>query len=454
MEIQYRMILFWGVWLTLPLIMEIFIGTISGITLIIKKAKKKSDNQLSRFPSVCILVPVYKSVETLEKCLYSIANQTYDISKISIYLLNNGPEDGSYEVFKRFQKKNQEIKIWWINTLQGKSKALNVGLYRSKSEYVINLDSDGWLDEKAIYRTVSCFEKDQKINAMTGVILIDPELINNTKKLTLKILRKCEFFEYSESFLVGRNFSSIFNKMYTLAGAFSVFRRKALLNTHLYNFETVGEDTHMTFQIRKNNKGKIKLCSDAYFYVDPISDINHLYIQRQRWQRGQLEVARLHSDMHLGRFYEIIKKFALRIIILDHTLAFPRMMWFFGMIYLYIRGYPINLLLISNLLLYGLYVFNGMIFFAVSYMHLNEQVKAKQFLAKNILIIFLMPFYRILYYLIRLAGIINSTARESKWETATITDEISIMRITKNKVYEKTLKKWVDLLYESMHYKK
>ena len=46
----------------------------------------------------------------------------------------------------------------------------------------------------------------------------------------------------------------------------------------------------MTFQIRYNLKGTISFCDDAIFYSEPISGFSELYTQRQRWQRGELEV--------------------------------------------------------------------------------------------------------------------------------------------------------------------
>ena len=77
-----------------------------------------------------------------------------------------------------------------------------------------------------------------------------------------------------------------------MAGAFSGFRKEVLVNTYLYNTDTVGEDTDMTFSNQASSERKVSLCENAIFYVEPIQSVDELYIQRQRWQRGEVEVAK------------------------------------------------------------------------------------------------------------------------------------------------------------------
>ena len=84
--------------------------------------------------------------------------------------------------------------------------------------------------------------------------------------------------------------------MYTLSGAFSAFRKSAVLKSWMYNTDTICEDTHITFQMRYRQDERVEVCEDALFFVDPIEDVNKLYTQRQRWQRGSLEVAKMFMD--------------------------------------------------------------------------------------------------------------------------------------------------------------
>lgn len=422
-----RDFIFWGVWLIIPLITEILIGLI-GVVIVVIRFIRMPHKILDFKPQVTVLIPVYNSENTLRNCLDSIVNQDYPIDNIELFLIDNGSKDRSYDIFKNYQAEHTELRAWWIKAHQGKSKALNKGIFSSTSKYIINIDSDGYLDRFAIKNMVLWFESNKNISSMTGGVLIDPELVEKTQKRLLKQLRLCEFFEYMESFLVGRKYQSVFNSMYTLAGAFSGFRSEVLVRTQLYNFETLGEDTHMTFQIRKLIGGNIVICDDAFLYVDPIENLDKLYIQRQRWQRGGIEVASLFSDMHVGGIWEYINNFAIRIMIMDHTSVFPRLIWFFALIYLYFINYPLILLVGANLLLYLGYVFNSFIYLFASLLFLRKQPKTRKYALRHWYICFVMPFYRFILYWIRLAGIINSIKTESKWRTETLSEEMKTLK--------------------------
>ena len=419
----FAQFVFWAVWLIIPLICELAIGFISAIICIVSFANSQSKTNLIYKTDVSILIPVYNSQDTLKKCLESILNQSYPTENIEVILIDNGSKDNSYKIFADFQNQNINIKSWWISSGQGKAKALNKGIFCSTARYVINIDSDGWLHKDAVKNVIRKFEKNSDICCMTGVVLVENDLIEQTENKILKLLRRCEYLEYIESFLVGRNFYSKFNSMYTLAGAFSCFRREVLLKTSMYNFSTVGEDTHMTFQVRNIFEKNIRLCEDAFFYVDPIEDLDKLYTLRQRWQRGQIEVASLYKNYHIGNILNFIKNPFMRIIITDHTLVFPRLIWFFGMIYLYYINYPLGLLISSNLLIYIAYVINSFLYLSVGKLYLKNQKEDKQYLSKYWYMCFFIPIYRFLLYWIRIAGIINSATKQANWKVQNITEE-------------------------------
>ena len=433
--------LYWISWLIIPLTLEFLTNLVSGSILIGKKFLNKAmKHKLDYHPLVSILIPVYNSEKTLMQCLESIVSQTYPIECMEVLLLNNqSVRDESFEIFAEFKEKYPNLNIWWYDTSKGKAKALNLGILSANGDYIINIDSDGWLDKKAIENLIIKFKSDDSITALTGVILIDSDYIYKTRKFFLKLLQKCEAFEYMESFLIGRNFNSIFNSMYTLAGACSAFKRESLLKTQLYNFETVGEDTHMTFQIRDFAKGKILLSEETFFYVDPIESTHKLYTQRQRWQKGQMEVAKLFSSFHIGNIFDFFTKFPLRLLISDHTLVFPRLIWMFGMIFLYFKGYPTKLLLLSNVFLYFMYVLISFFNFLIYYTYLDNQKKIKKFLIKNIFIVFLLPVHRFINYWIRIAGIINSAYANEKWDGISYKEEVKIFFKGLEKLYKKQL---------------
>ena len=279
----------------------------------------------------------------------------------------------------------------WLTSPHGKSSALNAAIYKARSQYIINIDSDGRLDKHALNNIVKKFSANPNIDALTGTILTDRHLIKKPHKL----LKLNEYFEYCQTFLAGRNIENNSNHIFTLSGAFSAFKRETLIRTYLYSTDTISEDTDMTFQIRYNLKGTISFCDDAIFYSEPISGFSELYTQRQRWQRGELEVINKYLSQVLS-WKQFFSNFQIRRLIIDHTVTFLKIIWMFAIFILLGFGYSWISLLFSYAVIYLLYLF---------------------------WVIFLLPFYNLLCSFIRCVGIINASTTTTTWQGINIIQE-------------------------------
>lgn len=419
-----KSILFWMAWIIIPFVMEIIPAVGGSLLLLKKKLKQKpSKMQLARPPEITLIIPVYNSETTLRACLQSVYDSTYPNEQISILLVNNQTKDKSFEVFTECQKEFADLSMQWLNARQGKSKALNMALFNAEGKYIIHIDSDGRLHEEALENMVLRFEENEDVHCMTGTILIEPALIDATQNPLLKLIRKCEFCEYGQAFLAGRNYESELDSVFTLSGAFSAFRKSTILKTKLYNTETVCEDTHVTFQVKKELKKKVHLCEDAIFFVDPIDDMNKMYTQRQRWQRGELEVVHMFMEKEMKAGRGFFSNFVIRLIMFDHTFAFPRMIWYFALICLVFLNYPMSLVIGSVLVIYALYILSSFLYFLNILSYLNAYKDLQYYYAKKWYICFLMPLYNMVIFWIRFAGIVNSIGSDSQWKTRNLKEE-------------------------------
>jgi len=415
-------VVFWMAWIIIPLVMEI-IPAIGGFFILVRKRfSAKKDIPPVRFPEITLIIPIYNSEKTLDQCLQSVHLSDYPKDKIHIMLVDNESKDRSFTVFCDCQKSFPELSMQWMKAKQGKSKALNASLFNSEGKYVLHIDSDGVLEPTAIRRMVERFEGNPNIHSMTGVILTDPEMIENTDHFPLRLFRRCEFFEYCQAFLAGRNFESELDSIYTLSGAFSAFRKSTILKTQMYNTDTVCEDTHVTFQVRKLMKKSVHLCENAFFFTEPIDGINQLYTQRQRWQIGEMEVSHMFLSRSL-RTRNFFSDFMVRMLTFDHTFAFPRMIWYFALICLAFLNYPVYLIVGSLIILYALYMVSGALYYFNIISYLREHPKIRRYYARRWYIVPLMPAYNFFVFWIRFAGIINSIQSRSGWKTKTLTEE-------------------------------
>lgn len=422
-DFLHSSILFWMAWVIIPIIMEIIPTIVDFFILLKRRIFHKKELELEYCPEITLIIPVYNSAKTLYSCIKSVNDSTYDSKLIYIMLVNNQSTDNSFEVFCQCQKDFPELTINWMNSQQGKSKALNLALFNSYGKYIIHIDSDGMLHPDALYNMVRQFEQDTDIDCLTGTIMTNPELIDSSKPFPKRLLRKLEFFEYCQAFLAGRNFQTEFNSIFTLSGAFSAFRKSAILKTQLYNTDTICEDTHVTFQIRDMLKERVALCDDAYFFVDPIEDLNQLYIQRQRWQRGEIEVMHMFRQNRMSFGKGFVTDFVIRLLMYDHTFAFPRMIWYFALICLAFINYPVKLIIESVILMYILYVFATFLLYICIILFLSKEKKLRRYYARKWYLAVLLPLYNFMVFWFRFAGIINAIKGTQSWRMRNFREE-------------------------------
>lgn len=414
--------LFWAAWIIIPVMMEIVPSLGSVFVLIKKHIFHKEIIKPAIDPEISLIIPIYNSMDTLEQCIRSIDESDYPDERIRIFLVNNQGQDDSFQVFCDCQQKYPQLQMQWLNAKQGKSKALNMALFNSEGKYIIHIDSDGLLERSALRNMVYRFEADQTIECMTGVILTDPKQVQAYPPVLPRILRKVEFMEYAQAFLAGRNYSAEVNAVYTLSGAFSAFRKSAVLKSQLYNTDTICEDTQITFQMKYLQKTKVGICEDAIFFVDPIENMDKLYTQRQRWQRGSLEVSHLFLKEKL-KARNMLTNVGVRTLLYDHTFAFPRMIWYLALICLLCMNYSFAQIGYSTLFLYGLYVLIGVFYYISTVGFLKNFKEIRKYYAKQWYVIPVLPIFNLMVFFIRFAGVINSINTDSAWKTRNFTQE-------------------------------
>ena len=415
-------ILFWAAWIIIPFVMEIIPSIGSFLILVKKKIFPPKYEDPVFWPEVTLIIPVYNSQASLQECIQSINDSDYPNGKMRIFLVNNQGSDDSFRVYTDCQELYPDLLMQWLNAKQGKSRALNLALFNADGKYIIHVDSDGQFEPHAITNMVRKFESCPDVDCMTGAILTMPQMIEEYKGIFARLLRKMEFMEYAQAFLAGRNYASETNSIYTLSGAFSAFRKSAVLKSQLYNTDTICEDTNITFQMRYLQHTKVHICENAIFCVDPIEGINKLYTQRQRWQRGSLEVSHqfLEKDLKVRKMFSNVM---VRTLMYDHTFAFPRLIWYLALICLMCMNYSPQVILVSTGIIFLMYIASGFLYYFSTVGCLREFNGLKKYYRKHWYIVPLLPLFNLLVFFIRFAGVINSINTDSAWKTRTLTDE-------------------------------
>ncbi len=94
-------------------------------------------------PLVSIIVPVYNVAIYLQKCLYSIVNQTYE--NWECILVNDGSTDNSEDICRKFTNDDCRFKLISQEN-EGVSAARNRGIDTAKGEYISFVDGDDYIE--------------------------------------------------------------------------------------------------------------------------------------------------------------------------------------------------------------------------------------------------------------------------------------------------------------------
>ncbi len=118
---------------------------------------------------ISLIIPVYNTEKYIDECLISVENQTIDKRKLEVIIINDGSEDKSLNIIKKYISKNNWKLINQKNS--GLSISRNNGIDISTGNYIMFLDSDDYLDKdtlKDMYETIKKEKSDLvigKINA-------------------------------------------------------------------------------------------------------------------------------------------------------------------------------------------------------------------------------------------------------------------------------------------------
>lgn len=96
---------------------------------------------------VSVIIPVYNMEEYLDDCIQSVIKST--LKDIEIICVNDGSTDSSPDILKKYAEKDSRIVIVDKEN-GGLSSSRNAGMKKASGEYVLFLDSDDYIDSRAL----------------------------------------------------------------------------------------------------------------------------------------------------------------------------------------------------------------------------------------------------------------------------------------------------------------
>ena len=107
---------------------------------------------------VSVIVPAYNVEAYIEKCVFSIINQTYN--NLEIIIVDDGSTDKTFEICKKIASSDDRIKFVSQKN-SGQSAARNKGLELATGEYIGFVDADDWIETHFFEKLVKVAEENE-----------------------------------------------------------------------------------------------------------------------------------------------------------------------------------------------------------------------------------------------------------------------------------------------------
>jgi cellulose synthase/poly-beta-1,6-N-acetylglucosamine synthase-like glycosyltransferase len=239
-------------------------------------SKERASVELTRFPSICVIVPAHNEEKTIETTITTLLDQSYPNKQILI--VNDGSTDRTEAVVAPYAVSG---KVALINrpVSGGKAVAVNTGIAATAAEIVVVVDADSALQRDALKRVAAHFE-DQQLNAVSGNVKVG----NNVNLLT-----NLQSLEYMRGINLRRRAFDILDTELVVPGAVGAFRKSTFKEVGTLDVETVVEDMDQTVKMGKAAKD-IQYDPLVVAYTEVPETVRDLARQRRRWYGGTLQV--------------------------------------------------------------------------------------------------------------------------------------------------------------------
>lgn len=246
-------------------------------------------------PGVSVIIPCFNEEEWIQKTIIGCLNQDYPIDKLEVIVVDDCSNDNSVqkinEIIERLKVEcsdyDVESRIKFIPQPdnRGKREALVEGVNVAKHELVTFVDSDSFLEPRAIKNLVQPF-RDPKVGGVTGRTDVENAWTN--------YITKMQAVRYYVAFRMIKAAESIFDCVTCLSGPISCYR-KDLVDKYKYDWlsqtflgqpATFGDDRSMTNFILKHHRTVYQDSAICTTIVP--SDFKVFLKQQMRWKRSWL----------------------------------------------------------------------------------------------------------------------------------------------------------------------
>ena len=242
----------------------------------------------SKLPLVSIIVPAYNEEVNAVRTIKSLLEQDY--RNLEVVFVDDGSKDSTFSTVSKAFEGNPQVSVF-TKPNGGKATALNYGIEKAKSEFVVCIDADTQLKADAVSQLIRKFfnqqgNEDFKVGAVAGNVKVGNEI---------NMITRWQSIEYITSQNFDRRAFDLLNCITVVPGAIGAFRKAAILESGGFTKDTLAEDCDLTMRLHRNEY-KVRNCTEALSFTEAPETMKQFLKQRFRWSFGVMQCFWKHRD--------------------------------------------------------------------------------------------------------------------------------------------------------------
>ena len=309
--------------------------------------------KVGEWPLVSIIVPAYNEEINAVRTINSLLLQDYP--NLQVVFVDDGSKDSTFNTVSNEFKNTPNVFVF-TKPNGGKASALNVGIEKANSDYVVCIDADTQLRPDAVSQLIKKFDVGgstvsplgESLEGVVGAVAGNVKVGNEVNMIT-----RWQSIEYITSQNFDRRAFDLLNCITVVPGAIGAFRKEAIIKAGGFTTDTLAEDCDLTMRLHRNGY-LVRNCNDAISYTEAPETMKQFLKQRFRWSFGVMQCFWKHRDAVFNPKY---KNFGM--VALPNILIYQMILPFLA---------PLaDLLLVVSLLAAGLGIIQADIGFIVKY---------------------------------------------------------------------------------------
>jgi hyaluronan synthase len=234
-------------------------------------------------PTVTLVIAAKNEKDNIAETVECCFRSAYPPELMEVIAVDDGSDDGTWEVLESLRAAYPRLRPHRFEENKGKRHAMAFGAEQARGQVLVYVDSDSFPEPDALYKIVQPFA-DARVGAVSGHVLAVVEDHN--------FISKMESVRYYVSHRLMKAAESVFGAVTCCPGAFSAYRRDAVMavlpawlgQRFLGTAATFGDDRSLTNFILRRHSVVYHAGALCHTYVP---DTWRKFIRQQlRWKKS------------------------------------------------------------------------------------------------------------------------------------------------------------------------